>query len=79
MKVGDKVKVFLDEEIKKAEKAKKSKPYAHPSVINLWKGINGRVGIISEIDGENIWVQGPQGLDRMFNKDVLVKINDSLN
>ncbi len=71
MQVGDKVKLFLDDEIKKAEKAKKNKPYAHPSVVNLWKGLNGRVGTICEIDGEDIWVKGPQGMPRLFREDVL--------
>lgn len=75
MKVGDKVKLYLVKEIEKAEKAKKNKPYAHPSVVNLWRGLNGRVGTISEIDGDDIWVKGPQGMARLFNKNVLVLIN----
>lgn len=72
MKVGDKVKLYLDKEIEKAENAKKKKPYAHPSVVELWRGLNGRVGVISEIDGDDIWVRGPQGMARLFNKDVLL-------
>ena len=68
LKIGDKVKLYLDEEIKKA---KKTKYYMTPSVLKLLKGINGRVGIISEINGEDIWVKGPNGVARLFNKDVL--------
>lgn len=75
MKVGDKVKLRLDEEIAKAKKAKKNKPYAHPSVVALWQGLNGRVGTISEIDGDDIWVKGPQGMARLFNKNVLLLMN----
>jgi hypothetical protein len=74
MKVGDKVKLYLDKEIEKAKKAKKNKPYAHPSVVNLWRGLNGRIGTISEIDGPRIWVKGPQGMARMFTKSVLIKV-----
>jgi len=75
MEVGDTVKLYLDKEIEKAGKAKKKKPYAHPYVVALWKGLNGLIGTISEIDGDDIWVEGPQGMPRLFNKNVLLLIN----
>jgi len=71
LKVGDTVKLYFDEEIKKAQVAKKNNSYANPSVVDLWKGLNGRVGIIVKIDGDNIWVKGSQGMARLFNKEVL--------
>lgn len=71
MQIGDKVRLFLDEEIAKAEKAKSKKPYAHPFVVDIWKKLNGRIGVVIEIDGSNIWVVGPRGKPRMFREDVL--------
>lgn len=75
MKIGDKVKLFLDKEIEKAENARKNKPYANSSVVNLWRGLNGRIGTICEIDGDDIWVKGSQGLPRLFKKDVLINVD----
>lgn len=69
MKVGDKVKLNLDEEISKAEKLK---GYMTPSVLRLLKGINGRTGIIDKIDGDKVFVRGKQGTIRIFNKKVLI-------
>jgi hypothetical protein len=77
MKVGDKVRLFLDKEIEKAENAKRSNPYVHSSVVDLWRGLNGRIGIICEIDGNDIWVEGSQGMSRLFREDVLVKVDDN--
>lgn len=77
MEAGDKVRIFLDEEIKKAEKTKNSRnPYAHSSVVELWKDINGRIGTVVSIDGDCIWAVGEQGVYRFFSKSVLVKVED---
>lgn len=75
MKVGDKVEICLSEEINRAKKAKKSKPYVNPSVLELWEALNGRTGTVCKIEGDEFWVQGPQGLPRMFIKEVLKKVN----
>jgi hypothetical protein len=69
IQVGDKVKIFLDNEIEKAKK----KHYANSSVVDFWKAINGRIGVVCEINGDNIWVKGPQGIARRFREDVLIK------
>jgi hypothetical protein len=76
MEIGDKVQLYLDEEIKKAETAPKRKPYATESVLKLWKALNGRIGTITGIDGEDIWVTGPQGMARMFNESVLKRVEN---
>jgi hypothetical protein len=72
MKVGDRVVIYLDEEIKKAESGKK-KDRVCPSVLELWKKINGKTGTIDEImSDEEIWVYGRKSKQkRMFNKDTL--------
>jgi len=75
MKVGDKVKVFLDQEIEKAESAKKNNPYVSSSVLELWHGLNGRTGIIYDMVDDDVWVKGPQGVPRLFNRDVLLVVD----
>ena len=69
MNIGDKVILYLDEEIKRAEKEKKQ--FTCPYVIQLWKDINGLQGEITEINGENIWVRG--NCERCFTKETLRK------
>jgi hypothetical protein len=71
LNVGDEVIIRLDKYIELVKKSNKKNPYATKSVANLWKGLNGRVGTICEIDGDEIWVKGPQGLPRMFCEDAL--------
>jgi len=76
LKVGDKVRLNLKEEIKKGTKNKK-KGRKHESIINLWKALDGRIGTISIIDGDNIWVKGDEHeTDRLFNEHVLEKVEE---
>jgi len=70
MNIGDKIILYLDEEIKKAEKEKKK--LTCPYIVQLWKDINNLEGIITEIDGDNIWVRG-NNIERCFNKETLRK------
>lgn len=64
MKVGDKVLIDLKTEIGKATKKSVS-----PSVLELWKGISGKIGVITDIiSDDEIWVVGDNtGVKRMFN------------
>ena len=73
-KVGDEVKIFLDEEIKKARDMKK-KSLICPGVLDLWENINGRVcTIINIINDDEIWVKNDKMQEEiMFNRNTLVK------
>jgi len=75
MKVGDKVQVYLDEHIKKAESGRK-KDQICPGVLKLWKAINGKIGIITDIiSDEEIWVRGDRTQKRrMFDKTSLKEV-----
>jgi len=65
MKIGDKVKINLTKEIENSKNIT-------PSVLELWENINGKEGIITEINDEEIWVKGNRtNKERMFNKEVL--------
>ena len=77
LQVGDKVKVNFDAAIKKATEGKK-KERKQQAIIDLWEALNGRVGTVSEVvSDDEIWVKGDGlGLERMFNKHVLEKIDD---
>jgi len=74
-KVGDRVKINFISLIKEEEKRKRKK--IDPSVLKLWKAINGKEGLITEIvSDDEIWVRGFRTQrERMFNKFTLLKID----
>jgi len=74
MKVGDRVRIYLDEKIKKAESGKK-KDKICPGVLELWKKVNGKTGTITRVvSDDEIWIYGRRSKqERMFSKETLVK------
>jgi hypothetical protein len=76
-KVGDRVKLNLEKEIEKETKGKR-KERKQPEMINLWKALHGRIGIISRIvSDDEIWVKGEQhSMERMFNRHVIERIEE---
>lgn len=62
MKIGQEVVIYLDDQIKKNKKNVSS------SVLELWKNINGKRGIISKINGEEVWIKSRRtGKERKFD------------
>ena len=74
IKEGDEVVLYLDDAI--IENAKKKARFHH--LINFWKGINGKVGVVTSIVSDNeIWVRGGRtNVERMFTKDTLRKVDE---
>lgn len=77
MKEGDRVKVFLDKEIKKA-KSKKKKHQICSGVLKLWEAINGHLGTITKIvNDDEVWVVGDRTKrERIFSKETLKVANE---
>lgn len=71
MKVGDKVKLNLKSQIEKYKLAKK-KDKLPKSLLELWEAIDGCEGVITEINGNEIWVKGNRTeIERLFNRETL--------
>lgn len=71
MKVGDKVKLNLKSQIEKYKSAKK-KDKLPWSLLELWEAIDGCEGVITEINGSEIWVKGNRTeIERLFNRETL--------
>jgi len=69
MKIGMEVQIYLDKEI---EIAKKNKNYINSNVLELWEKINGKMGIISKINNNEIWIKSRRtNKERIFTKDTL--------
>ena len=71
IKDGDVVYLYLDKAI--AENSKKKNKYYH--LVDFWESINGNIGTIVKIDGEQVWVKGKNtGSVRIFTKETVRKI-----
>ena len=69
MKIGMEVQIYLDKEI---EIAKKNKNYINSNVLELWEKINGKTGIISKINNNEIWIKSRRtNKERIFTRDTL--------
>jgi len=69
MKIGMEVQIYLDKEI---EIAKKNKNYINSNVLELWEKINGKMGIISKINNNEIWIKSRRtNKERIFTRDTL--------
>ena len=69
MKVGIEVQIYLDEEI---NIAKKNKNYVNSTVLKLWEEINGKTGIISKINNNEIWIKSRKtNKERIFTENTL--------
>lgn len=65
--MGDRIMLVLDNNNIKESKNK--------ILIEFWKSINGKIGTISQINGEDILVYGGNSkIERKFNVDSLKKI-----
>jgi hypothetical protein len=69
---GDRVKINLCEEIKKA---KKKKSYAHSGVLRFWEEIDSSLGFVTNVisdDEIHVMMMDESGLERIFSKDTLL-------
>jgi hypothetical protein len=71
-KKGDRVKVNLCKEIKKA---KKRKNYIHSGVLKFWEEVNSSFGFVTKVISDDeiyIKMMDEYGLERVFSKDTLL-------